>query len=183
MPWNPTTIDSEILAVHAALLPTGSKGQVLLFGGDEHWGAQDETQPGELFKKTKIHDIDSNLINAVESPDSDVFCAGHAFLADGRLMIGGGTSEWPETDHHDHGLDFLGHRRCWIFNQNEKQWVEAKRMSPQPGREADDIGGGRWYPTLVTLANGEVIAFFGHFMSKTIKYFVSLFEVWAIRKG
>ena len=36
MPWHPTLINSQILSVHAALVPVGSKGTVLMFGGDEH---------------------------------------------------------------------------------------------------------------------------------------------------
>ncbi|WP_188112246.1 galactose oxidase early set domain-containing protein [Aquimarina sp. RZ0] len=171
MAWNPDLIDTEILAVHAALIPSGNDGQILLFGGDEHWSAQAETQPGELFKKTRIFDLQgNNIISDVNSPDSDVFCAGHAFLADGRLLIGGGTSKWPESDHHDHGLDFLGHRRCWVFNAFAREWIEVKRMLPQPGREAEDVGGGRWYPTLTTLGNGDVIAFFGHLSQEDFRH-------------
>lgn len=176
MPWNSNLIDTEILAVHAALLPSGPSGQVLIFGGDEHWGAQAETQPGERYKKTRIFDLDSGALVSgfIASPDSDVFCAGHAFLPDGRLLIGGGTSKWPESDHHDHGLDFLGHRRCWVFNpfepDDEKKWIEVKRMLPQPGKEAEDEGGGRWYPTLTTLGNGEVIAFFGHVTQEDFRH-------------
>ncbi len=177
MPWNNVLIDSEILAVHAALLPTGSGGQVLLFGGDEHWGAQAETQAGEKYKKTRLYDVSGeDLVSGfIASPDSDVFCAGHAFLPDGRLLIGGGTSKWPTTmDHHNHSLDFLGHRRCWAFNpfetDNEKKWTEVRRMAPQPGKEAEDIGGGRWYPTLTTLGNGEVIAFYGHLTQEDTRH-------------
>ncbi len=40
MPWNPTVVDSQILAIHAALVPNGDDGEVVLFGGDEHWSAQ-----------------------------------------------------------------------------------------------------------------------------------------------
>ncbi len=33
MPWNPSILGSEILAVHAALVPNGDEGEVVLFGG------------------------------------------------------------------------------------------------------------------------------------------------------
>jgi hypothetical protein len=36
MPWNYTIIDSEILEVHAALVPSREE-DVVLFGGDEYW--------------------------------------------------------------------------------------------------------------------------------------------------
>ncbi|HEV2733624.1 MAG TPA: hypothetical protein VGV85_02260, partial [Longimicrobiaceae bacterium] len=57
MPWNNTTVNSEILAVHAALVPTGPQGEVVLFGGDEHWSAQQESVAGALFKKTRLYDV------------------------------------------------------------------------------------------------------------------------------
>jgi hypothetical protein len=37
MPWEVVSTDSEVLAIHAALLPTD---QVLYFGGSEHNAAQ-----------------------------------------------------------------------------------------------------------------------------------------------
>lgn len=42
MPWNSSIIDSQILAVHAALVPNSDEGEVVLFGGDEHWANQQE---------------------------------------------------------------------------------------------------------------------------------------------
>ena len=110
MPWNSTAVNSEILAVHAALVPSGSQGEVVLFGGDEHWSDQQESAGGGRFKKTRVYDVQTHAIIAasVPSPDSDVFCSHHAFAADGRLLIAGGTSKWPEGgDAHTHPLDFL----------------------------------------------------------------------------
>lgn len=40
------------------------------------------------------------------------------------------------------------------------EWRRAAFMHPQPGSELR--GGGRWYPTLVTLGNGHVLAVGGH---------------------
>jgi hypothetical protein len=168
MPFRDDTIDSEILAVHAAVIPGGG-GRVLLFGGDEHNGDAEESDSADGWKKTRVYDVAGHdlLSGTVPSPDSDVFCAGHAYLPDGRLLIGGGTSKWREDDpdhpgegvHHVHGLSFGGHRRCWVYNPSDNAWVETAEMLRQPGKTT---GGGRWYPTLVTLGSGEVIAFFGH---------------------
>ena len=132
MPWNPTIIDSQILAVHAALVPNGNEGEVVLFGGDEHWSAQQE--PGGNFRKTRVYDVQTHsLVGAtIPSPDSDVFCAHHAFAKDGRLLIAGGTQKWPESDVHVHGLDFLGHRRCWIYNHKQRTWTEVSRLNTNP---------------------------------------------------
>lgn len=162
MPWNPTIINSQILAIHAALVPNGDDGEVVLFGGDEHWSAQQE--PGGNFRKTRVYDVRNHSLvtTSIPSPDSDVFCAHHAFAADGRLLIAGGTQKWPESDPHAHGLDFLGHRRCWLYNHRQRTWTEVTKLNKNPDQPDEEHSGGRWYPGLVTLANGEVAAFFGH---------------------
>jgi Domain of unknown function (DUF1929) len=162
MPWNSTIIDSQILAVHAALVPNGDEGEVVLFGGDEHWSNQQE--PGGNFRKTRVYDVRTHSLVAVliPSPDSDVFCSHHAFSLDGRLLIAGGTQKWPEGDGHNHQLDFLGHRRCWLYNYKQRNWSEVSRLNTNPEQPDKEHSGGRWYPGLVTLGNGEVAAFFGH---------------------
>lgn len=163
MPWNSSIIDSQILAVHAALVPNGDEGEVVLFGGDEHWSAQQES--GGNFRKTRVYDVRTHSLVgvAIPSPDSDVFCAHQAFAADGRLLIAGGTQKWPESgDAHGHSLDFLGHRRCWLYNPKERTWTEVTKLNTNPDQPDETHSGGRWYPGLTTLANGEVAAFFGH---------------------
>ncbi|MCI0746315.1 MAG: hypothetical protein L0Y58_13010 [Verrucomicrobia subdivision 3 bacterium] len=159
MPWNPTIIDSQILAIHAALVPNGDDGEVLLFGGDEHWSAQQE--PGGDFRKTRVYDVRTHsLVNVpIPSPDSDVFCSGHAFSGDGRLLIVGGTKAWSTG--HGHDLAFWGHRRCWRYNARERRWVEAAQLLADPYGDGS-TGGGRWYPGAVAMGNGQVLALFGH---------------------
>lgn len=165
MPWNPTTKDSQILAVHAALVPNGNQGEVVLFGGDEHWSDQQESAGGDRFKKTRVYDVQTHelLSVTIPSPDSDVFCSHHAFARDGRLLIAGGTQKWPESgDAHVHGLDFIGHRRCWLYNYKQRTWTEVSKLNTNPDQPDEPHSGGRWYPGLVTLNSGEVAAFFGH---------------------
>lgn len=173
MPWNATIVDSQILAVHAALVPAGSQGEVVLFGGDEHWEDQQESAGGDLWKKTRVYDVATHSIVAatIPSPDTDVFCAHHAFAADGRLLIVGGTSKWPEGgDVHGHGLDYLGHRRCWLYNPHTRNWVEAAPLNRNPDQPDEPQSGGRWYPGCVTLANGDVLATFGHPMQQDVRH-------------
>ena len=163
MGWNTNIVDTNILAVHAALVPNGGQGEVVLFGGDEHWSAQQE--PDGDFRKTELYDVatHSMVADGIPSPDSDVFCAHHAFAADGRLLIVGGTQKWPESgDIHVHDLDFLGHRRCWVYNHVQRTWREIQKLNPDPSQPDEPHSGGRWYPGVVTLGNGDVIAFYGH---------------------
>jgi hypothetical protein len=59
VPWNGTIVDSGILAVHAALVPSGPHGEVVLFGGDEHSRDQQESAGGDGFRKTRVYDVAS----------------------------------------------------------------------------------------------------------------------------
>jgi len=158
MPWEIVTNNSEILAIHAALLPTN---QVLMFGGSEHNAAQNQSgNPADLDNTRLFNLSGSPLIETIGSPDTDVFCSGHALFADGRLLVGGGTKEWGgDHEGHGHDLNFLGEHGCWIYHPRARTWRRVRDFNFEPGQPD---GGGRWYPTLLTLANGEVLAAAGH---------------------
>ncbi len=179
MAWTIVSGDSIAVAIHAALLPSDGdeRGVVLLFGGDEHDEAQgghdgDPADPAKI-DHTCVHTINgdgTNTVTPISSPTTDVFCAGHAFLGDGRLVIGGGTESWGANDPgepaggegggHVHGLgNFGGHQGCWVFNYKSKTWA---RIADFNFRTGQGEGGGRWYPTLNSLPSGDLIAFSGH---------------------
>lgn len=173
MSWSPVQIESEILAVHAALMPTGAQGEVVLFGGDEHWANQQESAGDGSWHKTRIYDVATRKIlpGQVQSPDSDVFCSHHAFTGDGRLLIAGGTSIWPVSgDGHNHPLDFLGHSRCWLYSPRARQWIETGHLNRNPAQPNEPQSGGRWYPGLVALGDGSAAAFFGHLQENDFRH-------------
>jgi hypothetical protein len=156
--WSIATNNSEILAIHAALLPTN---QVLLFGGSEHNQDQNESgDPADLDNSRLFNLAGPTLLETITSPDTDVFCSGHSLLSDGRLLVAGGTKAWG-GDHagHGHALNFLGEHACWLYHPRARRWARVRDLGPEPGQPD---GGGRWYPTLVTLANGESLAVAGH---------------------
>src|SRR3712207_6625587 len=98
MPWEIIANNSEVLAIHAALLPTN---EILYFGGDEHSQAQHNA--GQI-DNTRLFNLTDGSITTLPSPTTDVFCSGHAFLGDGRLLVGGGTEQWGAGDpNHPHG--------------------------------------------------------------------------------
>ena len=68
-----------------------------------------------------------------------IFCAGHSFLPDGRLLAAGGHIS------DDHGLPDAA-----TFNPASGTWTKVPSMRY-----------GRWYPTNTTLANGEVLVIAG----------------------
>ena len=153
MRWFVLSQDSQVLAVHAALL---HNGQILYFSGDEHDKGQHDR--GQI-DHTRLFDCETLGISPMTSPGSDVFCCGHAQLVDGRLVVAGGTEAFPEEVPGPHHPHFPGLRDVWIFDPDARSWVRAADMSPEPGLTT---GGGRWYPTLVTLADGRVLAASGH---------------------
>ncbi len=158
MPWTIVTNNSEVLAIHAALLPTN---QILMFGGSEHNAAQNLSGNVADLDNSRLFNLGGGtLIETIGSPTTDVFCAGHALLGDGRLLVAGGTKEWGgEHAGHGHLLNFLGEYGSWIYHPRTRQWTRVRDLSFEPGQPD---GGGRWYPTLVTLANGESLAVAGH---------------------
>jgi hypothetical protein len=161
--WEILPESSQVLAVHAALLPTG---QVLYFSGSEH--DQDRNAAGDV-DHSRVWDPATGIVHVVGSPAHDLFCCGQALLGDGRLLAAGGTQEWSNVpipgDPHGHaGLGhFRGLRNATVFDGGgggtAGAWTPVSPMLPERGRTT---GGGRWYPTLVTLPNGRVLAMSGH---------------------
>lgn len=164
MPWNTSPASTDIIAIHVALLPNGEKGDILCFGD---WTKPDNIPQNE-YTHSRIYHVATDSMEPFDQdnpdhvgrlPDTNAFCCGQAFLADGRLLAGGGTFGWP--DHAGlHGEHYDGERACWLYLPRAKRWVRARDFNFQP--DSDSIGGGRWYPTLVTLSNGEVFAAAGH---------------------
>ncbi|HET7443530.1 MAG TPA: galactose oxidase early set domain-containing protein [Solirubrobacterales bacterium] len=159
MPWDPTTIESQVLAVHAAFV---NYDRIVFFGGDQH---DEDLSAHHEFDATCLFDCRSGSVTRIASPPFDVFCCGHALTTLGTLMVAGGTFAFPGVvpgDHHDHfpGLrdtaifrhepGSSGFRSTALLSSGEKATPDARRT------------GGRWYPTLLTLANGDVLAMSGH---------------------
>jgi hypothetical protein len=153
----------DVLAVHAALMPTG---QIVYFGGDEHDRGEHDRNDVD---HTRLFDCATFETTNPGSPTSDVFCCGHALLEDGSLLVAGGTEvfllDQPGEFHQHH---FPGLHDVWAFDPFAQTWRRLTSMSsaelerfreaaPGPGDP-----GGRWYPTLVSLAGGDVLAVSGH---------------------
>ncbi|HMC70542.1 MAG TPA: galactose oxidase early set domain-containing protein, partial [Mycobacteriales bacterium] len=105
-------------------------------------------------------------VGAVDSPgnDYDLFCSPLIQLADGTVLAAGGTKYYTEpgvtdpTSGKTYGVSELqGLKATRIFDPRTNTWHNAK----------GDMHFGRWYPTLVTLANGHVFVASG--VTKLIK--------------
>jgi hypothetical protein len=85
----------RVNAIHAALLPSG---RILLIAGS---GNKLEQFTAGTFK-TLVFDPVSGRATLVPTP-TDLFCAGHTFLPDGKLLVAGGTLRYevlePDVTH------------------------------------------------------------------------------------
>lgn len=78
--------DMRVNAIHAALLPSGKLLVIAGSGNDqEHFDA------GTF--STLLYDPATGATSLVPTP-SDLFCGGHAFLANGNLLVAGGTQRY-----------------------------------------------------------------------------------------
>ncbi len=107
---------APLVQIHLHLLPNGT---VL------SWGRTGDPQ---------VWDPATGAFTAAPAP-SLLFCAGHDFLPDGRLLVAGG-----------HISDLHGLANTNVFDPASGAW------QAQPAMAA-----GRWYPTNTTLPNGEVL--------------------------
>ena len=76
----------DINAIHAALLPTG---KILVIAGSGNDAAQFEAGT----YRTLLWDPATSETTEVETPE-DLFCAGHAYLPNGNLLVAGGTRSY-----------------------------------------------------------------------------------------
>lgn len=112
-------------ATHMALLPTG---KVLFIG---------EFEEGEL--PPLLWDPATGQLSELPHPGYNAFCAGHSFLADGKLLVAGG-----HIDNH------IGEEETSVFDPFTLTW-----------KQVDSMNAGRWYPTTTTLGHGDAVVFSG----------------------
>lgn len=127
--WELLPYDSGAFAVHAALLRTG---KVLFFSG----GA--ETQ---LPLESRVWDPVTGTLSSQTFQD-DLFCADQVVLADGRVLVLGGSNY--------NGPNGRGIDASYTFDPLSESWSKHA-----------DLTHGRWYPTAVLLPDGRVVALSG----------------------
>lgn len=150
--------NSKVLAVHAALLPNG---KVLYFGGSEHDESATSVDATRLWNPTTnaVEQMPSpvNLINEPE----DLFCCGHCLLPTGELLVAGGTEHYEKDapDLHFELHHYTGIRSVNVFDWRDENW-----------HYATDMKEGRWYPTLIVLHDGKVLAMSGHANGDSVQH-------------
>src|SRR3954468_25014786 len=126
--WQTNASPSPVRGIHVAVLQTG---KVLLVAGSGN--QRDAFDAGQF--KTSTWDPASNTFTAVDTP-WDAFCAGHAQLADGRLLVAGGTNGYESILTNN---SYSGTFRAYTFNPETSSYARVANMTTA-----------RWYPTLLT---------------------------------
>lgn len=134
--WSPvTTLNSitsgAIVAIHTNLLPNG---KVLVFTRQQGPDGNDNVNG---FSRTYVWDpATGTVVSEAFNSTTNLFCSGHAFIHDGRLLVTGGHL----------GADGRGEPDANFYDWNTGAWSSAASM-----------GRGRWYPTNVILGNSEML--------------------------
>jgi hypothetical protein len=146
--WSPVyTIQPEgvfVVPVHMSVLPNR---KVLMWD----WDVNQTTTQTWLWDPATGEPPSGQLTNLQRITNSytELFCSGHAFMRDGRLLVAGGG---------DNSLQEIAHTS--IFDWQRSEWSAGPDMPPVRTGEPPDYSGtkaGRWYPTVTALANGELL--------------------------
>jgi hypothetical protein len=139
--WSaPYTPPGAVTAVHMVLMDTG---KILM------WTMHAITLPGDTYKSQQaiaaVYDPVTKKAKRVDPPvDDNIFCGYATTLSDGRILVIGGLD--PDNGYSGQGIPIV-----LTFDPVTLQWAVAPPMHQ-----------GRWYPSLVHLADGRNIAIGGH---------------------
>jgi hypothetical protein len=136
------------LAIHAALLPTG---KVMLFAYP-NTNKNDASNFAQAFLWDPVADPAAAHVQEIDPPGDpanggrpfNIWCAGLTFLANGDLVVAGGTKAYPGGP--GGPATFLGSSALLTFNPFTEKWTVQPQMSV-----------GRWYPSLARLPDGRVL--------------------------
>ncbi len=141
--WSTLPYTMTINPIHAALL---HNNKVLVVAGSGNCPANQAGCPtGPPYGPSNgsgavLLDLVAGTITPF-SETPDFFCNGMTVLPDGRAFINGGTINYSP---------FSGSQQTSIFDPATNTFTNVQNMAH-----------GRWYPTVITLPNGQVMTFSG----------------------
>ena len=158
--------EKRIQSVHTTLLPNG---KILMANGSSFRSTLIKGNEGyefiegvdltnyDVINNTGLYDPATGKFERIPSPPAllydqelkhtstnDLFCSGHVQLANGDVLFVGGTGRYYP------GGAFTGSKWLNLYHWRTGKWSNVGQMKD-----------GRWYPTLVTLADGKVAIFSG----------------------
>jgi hypothetical protein len=140
--WGPK-VDWTIVPLHMNLMPSG---KILA------WGKTDV--PPDTMGMPRIWDPAAGPPSTARMIEVDtmLFCAGHALMPDGRLMVAGG-----------HLKDDRGIPTTYFFSADGT------------AQKGPDMAHGRWYPTVTVLEDGRLLTMAGRDQANLV---VTTPEIW-----
>jgi hypothetical protein len=144
--WGPVEA-LDTVPVHISVLPDK---RLLYWGRDKHptdqWDIAGSSQSYTWNFKTKAK-------MTIPNYTTNLFCSGHSFMPDGRLLVTGGHNRYdPAPD-----IEGIGEDDVNIFDYNTNNWLRLSTRLPR----------GRWYPSNVTLGTGETVIVSGGYWDGT----------------
>jgi hypothetical protein len=118
-----------IVPIFTALLPNG---KVLMW--DSVGDLPNEQEPNQTSTRAAVWDPAANTAVRIDVSGFNIFCAGFAHLADGRVFVAGGNKN----------VNLDGIRQTHFFDFNTNTWSRGPDMAYE-----------RWYPSVAALPNGE----------------------------
>lgn len=135
--WSELVAVDGVAPIHASVLPSGA---VLLTGEDYERGGT----PTFVIDPASPEPIRVAPMDVPMRDERDgLFCAGHAYMADGRMLQVGGS-----------GRGQSGLRYGLVFEEGAApEWTQI---------EDDVLGGPSWYPTVTRMADGTLLVISGY---------------------
>jgi galactose oxidase len=168
--WGPV-LQFPNVAIHTHVLPNG---RVLMWGRrdkptdtlDEHmctpflWDPTDATDPMDPTTAKTTDTPRPTLADRITMVN--LFCAGHAFLPDGRLLVVGG-----------HLSDSDGVNQAALYIPAPPATTTSGTWTPTAL-----MNRGRWYPTATTLPDGSVLVLAGSYKANGTTVHNTIPQVW-----
>jgi hypothetical protein len=145
--WAPA-FNWPTVPIHISLLPDG---RLLFWGRDKAANGDDvvgHTNTYVWSPNYSTPNLYDGPITTIPNTTTNLFCSGHSFMPDGRLIVTGG---------HGHPtMNNVGVADTNIFDYRNNTWARGP-----------DMNSGRWYPFNVTLATGETMVVSGNWWDGT----------------
>jgi len=134
--------NTTTVAIHASILPNG---KIFYLAGS---GYHAEHQAGPY--EARVLDPNTGTESSNISMSEDLFCVGQAPLPNGNILLAGGTLRY------DIAADNCNGKWHGLNSAYEFDWSTSRLTKVAPMRH------GRWYPTCVTMADGNVMVTGGY---------------------
>lgn len=133
-PYDLEDEDGHLSVVHVAVVNTGD---VLMIEHACHAG----------ISKTPLWDPNTRSLKPAPTPPTEgLYCSGHCFLSDGKLLVVGGRGD---ANHWPNDKDI-----AWLYDPTTTSWdVTRDKTSAASPKPRTKMHHDRWYPTLVTLGD------------------------------